>query len=385
LAVAHVTLRETEEKIEMLSDPLKLTSQTVEVEKTSLRMVTVAPQIDPLWEQLVKARRSDVFHSPAWIRVLTNTYGFDIRANLLLDDADQPVAGMAYMHLSDPLGERIVSLPFCDCTDPLVDTQAQWRQLVAPLLTHGCPVSLRVLHNETALQDERFEHSNRAKWHGHDISALSEEELWLQRLDSHRRNGIKRAERDGVTVSVRTEKEAARMFFDLHLGIRKYKYHLLAQPAAFIENIWEEFVADGNGAFLSADYQGKVIGAMLVLHWKDTLYYKLSASVRDALSVRPNDLLQWHMMKYAKATGHSWIDLGLSDWDQEGLIGFKRKYSTDEKQITFLKYTPPGFELSAAQQQIRKTMGELTALFTDPDVPDSVTERAGALLYRHFS
>jgi CelD/BcsL family acetyltransferase involved in cellulose biosynthesis len=350
-----------------------------------LRIVTVTPHIDPLWEQLVKQRRSDVFHAPAWIRVLVNTYGFDIRANVLLDEADQPVAGMPYMHLNDPAGERIVSLPFCDFTDPLVDDSAQWERLVAPLLTQGCPVSLRVLHNDVALQDERFEHTNRAKWHGHDISALSEDELWLQRLDSHRRNGIKRAERDGVTVAVRTDKAAARMFFDLHLGIRKYKYRLLAQPAAFIENIWEEFIADGNGTVLTAEVHGRTIGAMLLLHWKDTLYYKLSASVRDALNVRPNDLLQWHMIKYAKATGHSWIDLGLSDWDQEGLIGFKRKYSTHEKQITFLKYTPPGYELTPAQQQLRATFGNLTALFTEPDVPDAVTERAGDLLYRNFA
>ncbi len=359
-------------------------TSTQQINTDELRLIQIAPHTDALWEQLVLARRSDVFHSPAWIRVLVDTYGFDIRANVLVDANDQPVAGLAYVQLGDLMGDRVAALPFCDFTDPLVDDLAQWNQLVAPLLALGMPMSLRVLHNEVALQDPNFEHISRAKWHGHNISALSADELWLQRLDSHRRNGIKRAERDGVSVTVRRDPEAARLFFDMHLGIRKHKYKLLAQPAAFIENIHAQFVAHGNGAYLTADFEGRTIGAMLVLHWKDTLFYKLSASVREDLRVRPNDLLQWHMMKYAKETGHAWIDLGLSDWDQEGLIGFKRKYSTDEKTITFLKHLPTDHELSPRELEIRSLMGKLTGLLTDPGASDAVTERGGELLYRYF-
>jgi hypothetical protein len=29
-------------------------------------------------------------------------------------------------------------------------------------------------------------------------------------------------------------------------------------------------------------------------------------------------------------------------------------------------------------------LGELTRLFTEPSVPDEISTRAGALLYRHF-
>jgi CelD/BcsL family acetyltransferase involved in cellulose biosynthesis len=366
-------------------DMARAQAETSASRPAATRVLQIAPHIDPLWDRLTRKRPSDVFHSQAWIQVLADTYGFDLRANVLLDEADEPLAGFAFANIEDPSGERIAALPFCDYTDPLVDTPAQWRMLVDPVLNAGVPVSLRTLHNTVVHTDERFAQVNRAKWHGHDISALSADELWMQRLDSHRRNGIKRAERDGVSVVVRFDPEAASEFFALHLGIRKHKFKLLAQPAAFIHNIHERFVAHGQGAFLMAEHNGQTIGAMLVLHWRDTLYYKLSASVRSELRVRPNDLLQWRMMTYAKEAGLTRIDLGLSDWDQEGLIDFKRKYSTEEKTITFLKYQPAGYQPTPSQRESRALLGKLTDLLTEPDVPDATTERAGDLLYRYFA
>jgi hypothetical protein len=37
-----------------------------------------------------------------------------------------------------------------------------------------------------------------------------------------------------------------------------------------------------------------------------------------------------------------------------------------------------------AQQAFGRELGELTRLLTDESVPDEITERAGAVLYRYF-
>jgi hypothetical protein len=42
-------------------------------------------------------------------------------------------------------------------------------------------------------------------------------------------------------------------------------------------------------------------------------------------------------------------------------------------------------EVTVASDQARSVLHELTALFVDPSVPDSVTEAAGDLLYRFFA
>ena len=143
--------------------------------------------------------------------------------------------------------------------------------------------------------------------------------------------------------------------------MRKYKYHLLAQPYVFLENIWKRFVATGHGALLLAEHRGEAIGGILFLHWKDTLYYKFNASAADELGYRPNDFVLWNGIQYAKARGLSYLDFGLSDLDQEGLLRYKRKYATEEKVISFLKHAPTS---TAAERQLHGLLGKLTGLLT---------------------
>src|SRR5437016_2362263 len=121
-----------------------------------------------------------------------------------------------------------------------------------------------------------------------------------------------------------------------------------------------------------------------LVKWKDTLYYKFNASLPDDLSHRPNDLLIWHGIQEGKKRGLTYLDFGLSDIDQEGLIRYKRKFGTEEKTISFLHYSPNGGPTSA-EKEIRQLLGKLTATFTDHLVPDQITEKAGEDLYRLFS
>ena len=44
----------------------------------------------------------------------------------------------------------------------------------------------------------------------------------------------------------------------------------------------------------------------------------------------------------------------------------------------------PQVGLAMETADVDRMLGQLTDLFTEPDVPDSVTERAGAALYRFF-
>jgi hypothetical protein len=73
----------------------------------------------------------------------------------------------------------------------------------------------------------------------------------------------------------------------------------------------------------------------------------------------------------------------LSDWDQEGLLQYKRKFATEEKTISFLRYTPDGAP-GDKEKQIRKLLHQLTDLLAHNEVPDEVTEKAGDLLYKFF-
>jgi lipid II:glycine glycyltransferase (peptidoglycan interpeptide bridge formation enzyme) len=208
------------------------------------------------------------------------------------------------------------------------------------------------------------------------------ETLW-HALDGAARRAVRKAQQTGVTVHVAQSKAELRTFYEMHLTVRKVKYRLLAQPYRFFESIWDQFVEAGEGRLLIARQHGQVIGGTLFLRWQDKLFYKFNASILDSLAARPNDLLIWEGIAWAKQIGCTYLDFGLSDWDQDGLIRYKRKFATDEKTISFLR-SPSCETPSDQERQVRHLLPQLTELLTDRSVPNAVTERAGEVLYRLF-
>lgn len=348
----------------------------------AMKLVCIDPRTDPLWRTLVEQEHSSVFHSPSWIQVLTDTYGWEASAHVLLDEQGILRAGLPFCRIADILGKRIVALPFSDYCDPLVDDANSWRLLIDGLLPEHAPITIRCLHNSLPITDERFTLAKQAKWHGVDLRPELDA-LWQGMHDSSRR-AIKKSRREGVIVRVAESEKDLRTFFEMHLKIRKYKYGLLAQPYRFFQNIWRNFVEAQRGFLLLAVYQDTVVAGDFFLEWKDTLYYKFNASNPQELSHRPNDLLTWEGIQQAKARGLTFLDFGLCDWDQEGLARYKRKFGAEEKTISFLQHIPHG-RPNSTEKEIRNFLKQLTQRFTDQLVPDAVTERAGEDLYRLFT
>ena len=344
-------------------------------------VVCVDPCYDPRWQQLILSQPSSVFHSPKWMQVLSETYGWEMSAYLIVDPNGTPIAGIPFCRLNDMLGKRIVTLPFSDFCDPLVNDSSLWMLLSNKLMEEGDPVTLRCLHNDLPLSDTHLTLHKRARWHGLDLHPSCEEQF--KRLSNSCRWRIRRAQREGLTIHRAEHEEEVQDFFVLHRGIRKHKYRLLAQPYYFFTSIWQHFLASGQGTLFFVRYQGKVIGSVVFLEWKDTLYYKFSATAPTYLALGVSELLIWEGIQYGKARGLTTLDFGLSDWDQDGLVNFKRKFATEEKTISFLRYTPEGTP-TAQEQEIRSLLPRLTDLLTHEEVPDQISDQAGSLLYRFF-
>jgi CelD/BcsL family acetyltransferase involved in cellulose biosynthesis len=345
---------------------------------------SVNPLTDVRWQQVVDRYGGSLFHSPAWMRAVADTYDLDIQALVLTGHDGIPIAGIPFCHIHDYQGERTKVLPFSDYCDPLVTCPQEWQQLADGLLANGQTLTIRCLHSDFPLDDQRFALTNQARWHGLELSQ-GPGEIW-QSIDPATRRSIRRAENEGVVVRQAESEEELRVFFDLHLRVRKYKYRLLAQPYRFFENIWQQFHSTSGEQTMKlmlAVYQGQIIAGAMFLGWKNGIFYKFNASDSTYLTLRPNDLIIWEAIKYAHEHGFGYLDFGLSDWDQAGLIRFKRKFSTEEKVIRFLQ-SQPSVNHHEGISHVQDILGGVTRLFTDPAVPDAVSEQAGALLYRYF-
>jgi CelD/BcsL family acetyltransferase involved in cellulose biosynthesis len=338
----------------------------------------VDPRTDPRWEQLAAGPTGSLFTSPPWIRAVSESYDFTPRARLSVTDDGTPVGALAWMTISDIRGERVSSLPFCDRADPMVSAPGGWAGLADDVLATGLPLTMRCFSDNPAVTDERLRTVGEAAWHGTPLGC-TEEELY-QRISSTSRRNLKAADRNGVKVVASTGLDGVRAFHRLHVRLRKSKYRLLAQPVEFFERIWQQFTGDDAVVTLLAEVDGEVAAGAMYLIWGNRLYYKFGASLAEYLPVRPNDALYWAACKLALSRGLDSVDWGISDLDQPGLVSYKRKWASEEHRVVTLRGGPD----PTPKAEVGAMLGELTRLFTEESVPDEISTRAGALLYRHF-
>jgi CelD/BcsL family acetyltransferase involved in cellulose biosynthesis len=348
-----------------------------------MKVICVDPKTDSRWEALTRQFGASVFHSPQWMKVLAQTYGFEVGAYLALNNSDEVAGGVALCAIEDFLGERLVALPFSDHFDPLVNDRETWNALVHQIAAKNLPFSIRCLHNAIPLQDSRFVATKRAKWHGLKL-AKDPQAIWDGFKDPLKRN-IKKAAKAGVTVEISSDEAALKKFFQLHLRLRKNKYKLLAQPFKFFQNIWTLFLEAQKLFLFVARCQDEIVSCGFFLGWGSTFVYKFGASNPEFLNHRPNDLLFWEAIKFAVSQGYAELDFGLSDLDQEGLIRFKAGFGAQEKEIAHLTRTPAAMNNGHDLGARKSLLGNLTKLLTDSAVPDEITEKGGDLLYQYFT
>ncbi len=346
-----------------------------------MERLRIAPDTDPRWEALAATPAGSMFVSPPWLRALRDTYGFEFVAEILVDDAGAAQSGLAWAEVHDLRGRRVVSLPFCDYADPILAEPDHWDVLAAELMASGTPVRARSRSGAGVVTDPRFQAARETRWHSIDVRR-DPEVMWSSIGESARR-AVRKAEKSGVVVRRGRDLDDVRSFYALHSSIRRQKYHMLTQPFELLENVWKHFEPQGAFHLLLAEVDGQAVGATLYLRWQDTLYYKFNASSTDDLAVRPNDLMMWSGMHLGHELGLGNIDLGQSDIDQEGLLRYKEKYATHQTAIRAYTYDPPGWTDPSGIAG-GATLGQLTELFVDLQVPDRTYQRAGELLYRNF-
>jgi CelD/BcsL family acetyltransferase involved in cellulose biosynthesis len=344
------------------------------------RAVAVDPRTDPRWRDLAAARGASLFTSPPWIAAVSGTYGFEPEGRVAVDGRGRPVDGLAWVRIRDARGDRLSSLPFSDRAEPFGRDPGDWELLAEGPLASGLPFTVRGLDDMAAAGDDRFAQVGEAAWHGLPLDGGLDEVL--SRATPGTRRNIRAAAAGGVRVVVSADLAAVRVLHGLHVGLRKRKYRMLAQPLALFERIWSEFAPSEGVATVLAYVGDRAVAGALYLVWNDIAYYKFGASIPDELARRPNEAVHCEAIRWAAERGLGLLDWGLSDLDQPGLLRFKRKWGGRERRIVTLRAgeADPG----ARGAELSAVLAELTRLLTDDAVPDDVTARAGAALYRYF-
>ena len=130
-------------------------------------------------------------------------------------------------------------------------------------------------------------------------------EAVLAAMRASSRTNIRQAQRRGVVVRAGRADELP-VFLDLVEATCRRK-KLRDYPIGYYQTIWRSF--PGRAHLLLAEYRGEILSSTLLLAFGDTVSYKMGGWSGERRDVRPNELLHWAGMQWARDRGCRYYDL----------------------------------------------------------------------------
>jgi CelD/BcsL family acetyltransferase involved in cellulose biosynthesis len=341
-----------------------------------------AQLIDPLresvWEEQVRHHRdATVFHSSAWARVLHETYGHK-PCYVLMSVEREPLALVPMMEVHTVFsGLRGVCLPFSDACAPLLSSRFGQDLVVDKLRQIGRERGWRYFEvRDDSILPEAAPHSESYYSHTLDLRAGADP-VAAQYSDAAQR-AIRKAQRSGLSAEARSDGDAVKEFYRLHVRTR-HKHGVPPQPWTFFANIHQHIIATGLGFTMLVKQAGRPIAAAVFFRLGRNAVYKFGASDERFQHFRGNNLCISHAIKVLIDGGAEILDFGRSEKENEGLRRFKLGWGTKEAQICYGK-----FSLSADSWVGSRSHRSIFYNRVFRALPAPVNRLAGVLLYPHL-
>jgi CelD/BcsL family acetyltransferase involved in cellulose biosynthesis len=343
-----------------------------------LRTRTIDPIAEPDWLALIDGSPSaEVFHHPRWLELLHEQYGYELEA-CCVENGQGIEAGIPIARVESRLtGKRMVSLPFSDVCSPALAPGAGSEALdfLAAALAEEARRTGLALTVHGSLPDAPGAFV-RTPFVRH-VLALSEDPAEVERgFSKSRIRGVKKARRENLTGTRRTDRAALDDFYSLHLRTRR-KLGVPTQPKRFIRRFEELFDAGLGFVSLVLEDERPIAAAVFLTH-NGTVTYKYGASDERALRKRPNNLLMSDAIRWACEAGFQSFDFGRTEIENEGLRAFKSGWGAEEIELPYTYFADSEPKPESALRD--RLMGA-----TIRHSPTFVGRLVGEALYRHVA
>lgn len=345
----------------------------------AIQIAQLDPLLDPRWSDFVASEpRTSIFHAQAWLTALHQTYGYE-PIIYSRTSSDSPLTnGLVFCRINSWLtGQRLVSLPFSDHCEPLVDGIDQLNELLTPALQelreHKIkyidirPLSLSFSEATAGAAESYFLHLL-------DLRPTLDELYKKLHGDSIRRK-IQRAEREKLTLEVGSSEKMLADFYSLHVVTRQ-RQQLPPHPLKWFRNVLTGLGASAQIWIARKD--ASAIASIFTLSHKQKMVYKYGCSDAHSHNLGGMQFLFWHLIRHSKEHGFVELDFGRSECTNTGLVTFKDRWGTKRQLLTYLRY--PQRPVTAEQDpSILMKFGQKVL----SRCPQGVLRLAGNLLYPH--
>ena len=330
------------------------------------------------WDgKISKFSGATFFHSAAWARVLSDSYGYQ-PVYLTHVESNHFEALLPLMEVNSWLtGRRGVSLPFTDSCEPLCPDVTSFKQLFAAATEYGIKRNWKYLEcrggrqwmNEVPVSTCFFNHLLNL--------TPAESSLWLG-LSENTRRAVRKGQRSGLTVEFAQTLDAVRIFYALLCETRK-RHGVPPQPFDFFANIYRHVLSTGKGRVIIIRKDSHAVAGAMFFHFGRAAIYKFGASAAPFQHFRPNNLVMWEAIRRYKVDGFESMDFGRTSLTNDGLRQFKLGWGTQESHVDYARFLLPTGKFVPAVDQ---SSGHHTRFFNF--LPISVSKIAGRFLYRHL-
>ena len=342
-------------------------------------IVEFDPCRDARWLPFVNRHaRATVFHSVSWLEALRQTYGFRTIAFGRVSSSDTLSSGVLLCEVRSWLtGNRLVSLPFSDHCEPLVENPEELQLLLAHVSQQRKQRNwhyIEVRPVSTEYSDAAGEPYRKFALHRLDLRPTTEELFRKLHVDSIRRK-IQKAEKSGLTIRSGRSDDLLADFFRLHVLTRRRQLSP-PHPIAWFANVLRCL---GHSACIRIAYVGETpAAAVFTLENEAAVVYKYGCSDEQFHRLGAMPFVFWDMIREAKRANKLGLDLGRSDLDNPGLITFKERWGAQRQPLVYSRLPAVGnvLERGAGSSLAFKQLFRYC--------PDWLLIGAGKLLYPHI-
>lgn len=155
---------------------------------------------------------------------------------------------------------------------------------------------------------------------------LDEDQLWYDVKHKVRKN-VKRARQSGVAVEVDVEGRRLDEFLAIYYGTMDRR--LTASEYYFKRGFFERLIETlpGQFAFFHALLKDEILATELVLVSEENIYSFLGGTEESSFALRPNDLLKFEIILWAKSAGKRRFVLGGGKSMEDGIFKYKQAFA----------------------------------------------------------
>ncbi len=345
-----------------------------------MKVYEIDPLQDERWEELLARHpQSSVFHTRGWLEALQQTYGYIPIAFTTSSPANRLENAISFCEVSSWLsGRRLVSLPFSDHCEPLVDSSdrlpcilSYLRDSLAAERWNYIEIRPREL---SVTSDTGFSESDGFLFHKLNLGPCLNEIYRNCHKDCVQRK-IQRAAREALAYEEGRSEQLLSAFYKLLLMTRR-RHGVPAQPIAWFRNL---IATLGKSVKIRVAYKNtRPVASIVTIRHKQTLVYKYGCSDERFNSLGGTQLLFWRAIQEAKEAGLSEFDMGRSDLDEPGLVAFKDRWGAARSSLVYFRF--PGKQPTKVSQASQAPISK----YLWSHAPTGVLAAAGKMLYRHM-